>query len=111
MRNLSETVSHEAFVGGAKNSRGNVADSWDAPTDVWIYAFNPGVTEAPLVPGHDRTETRPTIYAPIGTIMTHRDRVTRRGRVYEVDGETLIFESPFDSSMDGVRIPLKEVAG
>lgn len=110
MRNLSETVQVESYVAGVEDAHGNETDSWSTPVDVLVYAFNPGVTDEPAMPGHDRTVTTPTIYVPSTVILHPRDRVTVRGKRYEVDGDTLDFRNPFDASMDGNSINLKAVS-
>lgn len=111
MRRISETVQHELFQAGANDAHGNPAESWADPVSLGIYAFNPGTTSEPFLPGHDRAVTEPAIYVPTGTVINPRDRVTVRGTVYEVDGETLDFRNPIDSSMDGCQVNLKEVSG
>lgn len=107
MRRLSETVQVESYIAGAEDSHGNEIDAWSPPVDVLIYAFNPGVTDEPPMPGHDRTVTTPTIYVPSAVILHPRDRVTVRGKRFDVDGDTLDFRNPFDASMDGNSINLK----
>lgn len=111
MRRVSETVQRHAFQAGAEDVHGNPVEAWAAPVNVGIYAFNPGTTSEPFLPGHDRVVTVPVIYAPAGTVFAARDRVTVRGVLYEVDGVVLDFRNPFDSSMDGVQVNLKGVSG
>lgn len=111
MRRISETVQRHAFQEGAEDAHGNPVESWADPVPVGIYAFNPGTTAEPFLPGHDRTITTPAIYAPKGTVFSPRDQVTVRGVLYDVDGDVLDYRNPIDSSMDGVQVNLKEVAG
>ena len=111
MRRISETVQRRAFQAGAEDAYGNPVESWADPVDVGIYAFNPGTTSEPFLPGHDRVITLPAIYAPPGTVFATRDKVTARGVLYDVEGVVLDYRNPFDSSMDGVQVNLKAVAG
>jgi len=111
MRYVSETVLREAFTAGTADPYGNPLESWGTPQSVGIYAFNPGTTAEPFLPGHDRVITLPTIYAPTGTVFGARDRVTVRGVKYEVVGVVLDYRNPYDSSMDGVQVNLEAVTG
>ncbi|MFL0711668.1 MAG: hypothetical protein ACJLS2_02495 [Microcella pacifica] len=108
---MSETVSHEVFNGATKNARNNTVDSWAPAVQLGIYAFNPGGTSEPLLPGQDRVITTPTIYVPSTSSVGARDRITRGSVTYEVDGDPLGYSNPYDSSMDGVEIKLKVVSG
>lgn len=110
-RPISETVQRRAFLAGAEDAYGNPVEAWGSPTDVGIYAFNPGTTSEPFLEGHDRVVTEPAMYAPTGTVFASRDRVSARGVLYEVDGVVLDYRNPFDDSMDGVQVGLREVAG
>lgn len=113
MRHISEYVQHEAYTGVGEDSHGNEIDTWAAPVALGIYAFNPGGTSEPLIPGYDRVITTPTIYVPTGSVVMHRDRITVTGEPnrFEVDGDMRPFRNPFDSSMDGNLINLKAVSG
>src|SRR5690606_32904331 len=111
MRYLSESVLWAAFQAGAEDAYGNPVEAWATAVSVGIYAFNPGTTSEPFLPGHDRVITKPAIYAPTGTSFGPRDRVTVRGVLYEVDGVTLDYRNPYDALMDGVQVNLKAVEG
>lgn len=110
-RRVSEVVLREPFEAGAVDAHGNPVEGWGSPVEVGIYAFNPGTTSEPFLSGHDRVVTEPALYAPTGTVFSPRDRVIVRGVVYQVDGVVLDYRNPFDPSMDGVQVGLKEVAG
>ena len=110
-RTITETVQLSRFVGGAEDAHGNPVESWAAPVPIGVYAFNPGTTGEPFLPGHDRTITSPAIYAPTGTVFAPRDQVTVRGVLYDVDGVVLDYQNPYDASMDGVQVGLKAVDG
>lgn len=111
MRYVSETVQHAVFESGAEDAHGNDAEAWAEPVGLGIYAFNPGGTSEPLVPGHDRVITNPTMYAPSEATVGPRDRITRASVLYEVDGYALAYSNPYDSSMNGLEIKLKVVTG
>ena len=112
MRYISETVQHAVFTGTTANARGNQGESWATPTDLGIYAFNPGTSQEVLIDGHmHRVETKPTIYLPSTAVVGNRDKITARGVTYEVDGDPADFRNPYDSTMNGLSIDLKVVSG
>lgn len=111
MRYISEIVQHRKYNGTTTDSRGNEVESWADPVDLGIYAFNPGGTSEPFTPGHDRVVSTPSMYVPLGTVVGAHDKVTVRGKAYEVDGEVLDFRNPYGSLMDGLVIELKAVDG
>lgn len=110
-RRITELVQHEAFVAGAVDAHGNLVESWAPPVEVGVYAFNPGVPADSLEAGHDRDTSTPSIYVPSAVTMAARDRVTVRGLLYEVDGETQVYRNPYGARMDGNQINLRKVAG
>ena len=111
VRRISEIVQRSAFQGGVEDVYGNPAEGWAAPVDLGIYAFNPGSTSEPFLPGHDRVVTQPAIYVPEGTVISSRDRVMVRGVLYEVDGVALDYRNPYDASMNGIQVNLRAVTG
>lgn len=111
MRRISEYVQLEAYADGVTDAHGNPVEGWGEPSEVGIYAFNPGTTGEPFLAGHDRVITQPAIYVPSGVVFHSRDRVTVRGVVYEVDGVTLDYRNPYDGAMDGNQVNLKAVTG
>lgn len=113
MRHISETVQHEVYNSTAKNSQGDPVDAWKTTVDLGVYAFDPGGTSEPVIPGQDRVITTPTIFVPTATVIGHRDRITVTGEPnpFEVDGNTRQFRNPYDSSMNGNVINLKAVSG
>lgn len=94
MRQVSEYVQHAVFVAGARDAHGNPTESWAPPVEVGVYAFDPGSSSEPREPGADRVIVEPTIYLPTGTVFGARDRVTARGLLYEVDGDTREWRHP-----------------
>ena len=111
MRRISEFVQHEVYAGTGTDAHGNEVETWAAAVQLGIYAFNPGGTSEPLITGYDRVITTPTIYVPSESVLSPRDRVTVRGKVFEVDGVTSDFRNPYNSSMNGNSINLKAVTG
>ena len=109
MRRISEFVQHEVYAGTGEDAHGNEIETWDAAVALGIYAFDPGGTSEPMIPGYDRVITTPTIYVPSESVLSSRDRVTVRGKAFEVDGVTSDFRNPHDSSMNGNSINLKAV--
>lgn len=111
MRHISEYVQHEAFIPGAVDAHGNEVEDWLPAVELGIYAYNPGGTSEPLVPGHDRVITVPTIYVPSDAVVGAHDLVTVRGKKFEIDGDSLDFRNPYDAGMNGLAIDLKAVTG
>lgn len=112
MRYISETVMLERFVGGVEDAHGNETETWAAPVELGIYAYNPSSSSDVLIDGHmHRVETKPTIYVPSTAVVGARDRITARGEAFEVDGEPSDYRNPYDSTMNGVSINLRAVDG
>lgn len=111
MRYISEVVQHERYAGEVTDAHGNVKPAWDPSVDLGIYAFNPGTSGEPAVQGHERVVTEPTLYVPTGAVIGHQDRVTVRGKLFEVDGDLRDFRNPYGSVMDGCAVGLKAVTG
>lgn len=110
MRQISETVLWQAYTPGAADAHGNPADAWAAAVEVGVYAFDPGGSAEPHQPGHERVITTPTLYMPSTAVFGPRDRVTARGLLYEVEGETLAWKHP-DGSQRGNVVALQRVRG
>lgn len=111
MRRISEVVLHATFKPGGADEYGNEIDDWNTPVDLGIYAYNPGTTSEPFLPGHSRVITQPAIYVPEGTSIGARDKLLIRGIPHEVDGVMLDYRNPYDDSMDGIQVNLKVVTG
>ena len=110
MRQVSETVLHEVYSPSAADAHGNIVDGWAAPVSVGVYGFDPGGSIEPLLPGQARVVTTPTIYMPSTVMFAARDRVTVRGRLFEVDGETAVWLHP-NGSQRGNVASLRRVTG
>lgn len=124
-RRISETVRYQAPQLGAKDAHGNAKVTYAAPVDVGVYAFDPGSSSEPRTPGHDRVVVEPTLYFPAGDdlvppevppvvpgipVFQARGRVTARGLLYEVEGETREWEHPSGRFKANV-VTLRRVAG
>jgi len=88
MRAITETVQHAVCTAGADDRHGNASKTWAAPVPVGVYAFDPGSTSEPREPGLNRVIVEPTVYLPPDVVFAPDDRVTARGKVYEVEGDT-----------------------
>lgn len=110
MRAISETVLHAVYTPSPVDAHGNIVDGWAAGASVGIYGFDPGGSTEPLLPGQDRVVTTPTLYMPASVTFGARDRVTVRGLLYEVDGETAVWRSPSGSQRGNVAT-LRRVTG
>lgn len=108
---ISEYVQWEAFVEGVPDSHGNVTRGYAPPVPVGIYVFNPGTTGDTAMSGHDRDFQNPSIHVPTSVVMSARDRVTVRGWLYEVDGDTREFRNPYNHRMDSNQIGLRRTEG
>jgi hypothetical protein len=110
MRSISETVLHAVYSPSAPDAHGNVVDGWATPTSVGVYGFDPGGSAEPLLPGQDRVVTTPTLYMPSTVAFGARDRVTVRGLLFEVDGETAVWRHP-NGTQRGNVATLRRVTG
>lgn len=109
-RQVSETVQHEVFTPGDADAHGNRAEAWADPVDVDVYGFDPGGSTEPALPGYNRIITTPTLFAPKSAVFGGRDRVTVRGLLYEVDGDTSEWRHP-RGRRPGNVVNLKRVTG
>lgn len=87
MRDITETVQYEAPDDTATDAHGNPRTEWADPVDVGIFEFDPGSTSEPRE-GQNRVIVEPTLYLPPDVVLAPAGRVTARGRLYQVEGET-----------------------
>lgn len=109
MRTIRGTAQWEKYIPGATDSHGNEIDDWEAPVDFGYWRFNPGGSQEPMEPGHDRVITQPVIYHPGPGLGAH-DRVTVNGVRYPVDGHSAVWEGD-NLAGDGCVTRLKRVEG
>ena len=110
-RRITEYVQVERFTSGSVDAHGNIVEQWLPAIEVGIHAFAPGSSTEPIGDGQDRVITAPTLYVNTDVVLDPRDRVTVRGKQYEVDGETLEYRSPYNPRVDGNVIKLRKVDG
>lgn len=65
---------------------------------------NPEVGRAPVFTGL-------TIYGPVGSGVTSKDRLIVRGNTYKVDGEIAEYVNPYSGTQAGAVINLERVEG
>ena len=109
-RLVSEYVSHQRFIPGDIDEHGNAVDVWGAPVQVGVWAFDPGSSSEPRLPGQDRVIVEPTVFWPVGAVFGAHDRVTARGLLYEVEGETRVWRHP-SGTFQGNAATLRRVEG
>ena len=110
MRRISETVQWAAFQAGVEDSQGNEVEAWAVAVPVGVYAFDPGSTSEPRLPGQDRVIVEPTIYMPQASIFGAHDLVTVRGLLHEVVGVTREWRHP-NGQVKGNVATLRRVDG
>jgi hypothetical protein len=110
MRRISEVVQRQVHSSGNADAHGNKVSTWASPVDVGVYAFDPGTTTEPRRPGQQRVITTPTLYFPSDTVFAPQDRVTARGLLYEVEGDTEQWRHP-NGQVRGNVVALRRVTG
>lgn len=108
---ITEFVLWERFIEDGVDAHGNAGESWAPAVSVGIHAFAPGSSTEPVGDGQDRVISESMIYVNNDVVMEPRDRVTVRGKRYEVEGETLTYRSPHGPLADGNVIKLRKVDG
>jgi len=108
---FGESVIFEARVTGSEDAYGNPVESFGAPVTVPGCAFDPGASQEVYEPGRNPVTTAPRVFAPVGTVVTARSRVTVRGKVYLVDGEPAEWWNPYTGSTPGTVVTLEAVDG
>lgn len=86
---------------------------WSTPSSLTIpgCGFNPGQSAEPLQAGRNAITTQPEVYAPAGSDVLAGDRITVRGKTYEVDGEPGVWKNPFSGWEPGMVVALKLTTG
>lgn len=111
-REISEYVDHGVFIPGSVDDEGNESpEAWAPVASEGVYAFDPGSTSEPRLPGHDRVIVEPTIYFPADAAFGHRDEVFARGKRYEVEGETRLWVHPTEPTRRANVVTLRRVDG
>lgn len=81
------TILHEAFVDGTEDAHGNVSSGWADPVPLRVHGWaTPGSDQEPFEVGRNAVLRDLDVYAPGGTVVAPRDRLTIDGVLYEVVG-------------------------
>lgn len=108
---FGETALLQRFSAGTADAHGNSTDTYAADVAIPGCAFDPGGTADLADTSRRGVETKPTLYAPAGTVVGSQDRIIVRGLTYEVAGDAADWRSPFTNWHAGVVIPLRRVSG
>jgi hypothetical protein len=111
MFSFGESVVFEARVLGAEDAHGNPIETFAAPVTVPGCAFDPGASQEVYEPGRNPVTVAPRVFAPAGTVVTARSRVTVRGQVYLVDGDPAVWRNPYTGWQPGIVVTLGRVDG
>lgn len=86
---------------------------WATPDQLPIpgCGFNPGQSSEPTQVARNAVTTQPEVYAPADSDILAGDRLTVRGKTYDVDGEPAEWVSPFTGWAPGLVIALKLTEG
>lgn len=109
-RKISENVERLPYLGVVEDADGDEVDAWGDPVELGIFGFDPGGSFEPLLAGHDRVVTEPTIFLPPGSPFAPFDKCVVRGKEYTVEGETADWVHPKYGPMGDV-VKLKRVTG
>jgi hypothetical protein len=105
-------VQRLAYVAGAVDAHGNDIDSWADPVDVAVHGWvPPAADEEPAEAGRSPVLRDLDAYAPAGTVVAPKDRMTVDGVLYDVVGHVEDFTHGPWQWAAGVRINLKRVEG
>lgn len=93
-----------------QDSRGNDISTW-APLQVQALAFVPGQT-AENIQATDQVTADAELYLPSGVTVAPEDRFQfGNGEVYEVNGHSSAWSSPFTGVDGAVMVRLRRVTG
>ncbi len=108
---FGEPVVFEASSEASEDVYGNPIVSWGVPVTVEDCAFDPGGSVESVEPGRNAVVSNPRVFAPAGTVVKARDRVTARGKVFLVDGDPAEWLNPFTGWTPGVVVNLERAGG
>lgn len=109
---IGETVT-VLTPGSTTDGHGNAVADWDDPEETELT----GCVVAPAQTPEDRSAGRQgvislrTVYVPRGATVAATDRLVVRGEIYEVDGDPGPWVSGFGSTMGGLEVSVRRVAG
>lgn len=105
-------IQHQAFLAGGEDAHGNPVDGYSPAVDLAVHGWSPPSANAePFEAGRNAVLRDLDIYAPAGTVVGPRDRVTVAGVVHEVVGYVEDFTTGPWQWAAGVRINAKRSEG
>lgn len=106
------TVQLESWTGGGFDSHGNPVDTWAPPVGVPVHGWATPGSDTETAAGYRTAVERDLdVYAPAGTVVGPRDRMTVDGLRYEVVGYVEDYTHGPWQWPAGVRINLRRVEG
>lgn len=108
------TVQHEPYLAGAEDAHGNPLDGYGPAVSVKVHGWAPAsASREPFEAGRNAVLRDLDVFAPAGTQMSPRDRVTVPGEgLFDVVGYVEDFtKGPWPNPVAGVRINLLRVEG
>ena len=103
-------VQHVRYVADGVDEMGDPVEGYADPVPVGVWFFDPGGSDEPVIPGHDRTVTSPTLYGPYGLPFRAKDKCVVDGVTYMVDGHARPWIFP-GSGVHGSVVKLEFVEG
>ena len=88
------TVVHPVWTTDARNVRKPDYGPAAGRTPVPGCSVQPGASPELVTDGRDTTAIRWTVLAPPSIVVEATDAVEYRGRLYKVDGEPMVWDSP-----------------
>lgn len=90
----------------------NTALDWTTPSTLVLRgAFDPGSSVELSDVARDSVTTQPSFLTDFGADVRAGDRLTVRGRTWDVDGDPAEYRSPFSGWEAGMVVKLKAVSG
>lgn len=104
-------VTVEKFEGAGYDGGGNPIESYGPPYQLEGCAVAPATTWEPRDGSQQRVVYDALLFAPYGTELGPRDRVTTFLGVFEVEGAPEHWHNPFTGWRPGTAIGLRKVEG
>jgi len=104
-------VTVEPFEGSQVDGGGNTIPAYGAPYTLAGCAVAPTESWEPQDGSQQRVTTTAQLFAPYGTLLGPRDRVTTHLGVFEVEGDPEHWHSPFTGWRPGTTFRLRRVTG
>jgi hypothetical protein len=109
---MSETITVTSLgtLTGGFDEGGYPLAGNDVTVDLIIAAFAPRGSDESVAGAGQTVITGGTIYGLPGTVLLSTDRLTIRGEVWQVEGESGVWASPYSSETMGVEIAVKRAS-